>query len=74
MDEYIKDKERSDFMKRDEPIKHRIFIPRNGKLINIDTLSEEERKIIGEKIFTRLADCLMQSKGYERVKDDQSVI
>lgn len=54
-------------MKHKEPIRHRIFIPReDGELVDIQTLSEEERQKIGHIAFTRLADSLMWSQGYER--------
>lgn len=54
-------------MKPKEPITHRIFIPsKDGELVNIQTLSEQERQRIGNIAFTRLADSLMWSQGYER--------
>lgn len=46
---------------------HRIMIPRDGELVPIESLSEEERKIIGRNVTQRLADKLAEGLGYQRV-------
>lgn len=51
-----------------EQISHRIFIKRKGKLVDIESLPEKERKSICEKAFLTMADTLMQSQGYERIE------
>lgn len=60
-------------MKRSEPIKHRIFKPLDGTLVNIDTLSEQERNEISHAVFIRLADSLMWSQGYVRKQEDNKM-
>lgn len=60
-------------MKRKEPIRHRIFMPFNGTLVNINTLSQRERDRIGHTVFIRLADSLMWSQGYVRMKNNEEI-
>lgn len=46
-----------------------VYLREGEGLVAFDDLSEEEKDMVGQQIFMRLADGIMQPQGYCRAKD-----
>lgn len=49
------------------PVEERIFLYKDKELVTFGSLTEEEKKAVRAQVTEKLADGIMESKGYRRV-------
>lgn len=49
------------------PVEERIFLYKDEELVTFGSLTEEEKKAVRVQVTEKLADGIMESKGYRRV-------
>lgn len=49
------------------PVEERIFLYKDEELVTFGSLTEEEKKMVRAQVTEKLADGIMESKGYRRV-------
>ena len=53
--------------KEKAPVEERIFLYKDEELVTFGSLTEEEKKAVRVQVTEKLADGIMESKGYRRV-------